>query len=58
MAGVVEHVVLSRGRASAGPTDAPVELAPGDYVCYPGDRPHIFRALEPATVAILVSEHR
>jgi transcriptional regulator with XRE-family HTH domain len=58
MAGVIEHVVLSHGRANAGPTDAPVELAPGDYLSYPGDRPHTFRALRPATVAVLVSEHR
>ncbi len=58
MAGVVEHVILSHGRASVGPVDAPVELNTGDYVAYPGDLPHTFRALEPATTAVLVSEHR
>jgi quercetin dioxygenase-like cupin family protein len=58
MAGVIEYVVLSQGRASAGPTDAPIELSPGDYLSYPGDQPHTFRALETATVAVLVSEHR
>ncbi|SDS96663.1 helix-turn-helix domain-containing protein [Jiangella sp. DSM 45060] len=57
MPGVVEHVVLSAGRALAGLTDDPVELAPGDYVSYPGDLPHVFRALEPGTFAVLVSEH-
>lgn len=57
MPGVVEHVVLSAGRAQVGLTDDPVELAPGDYVAYPGDLPHVFRALEPDTVAVLVSEH-
>ncbi len=57
MPGVVEHVVLSAGRALAGPTEAPVELAPGDYLAYPGDHPHVFEALEPRTVAVLVSEH-
>jgi quercetin dioxygenase-like cupin family protein len=57
MPGVVEHVVLSAGRAEVGLTDDPVELAPGDYVAYPGDLPHVFRALEPDTVAVLVSEH-
>jgi transcriptional regulator with XRE-family HTH domain len=56
-AGVVEHVVLSAGRALVGPTEAPVELRPGDYVSYPGDAPHVFRALDPDTVAVLVSEH-
>ena len=57
MPGVVEHVVLCSGRALAGPAEAPIELAPGDYVAYPGDRPHVFEALEPRTSAVLVSEH-
>src|SRR5262249_2224298 len=46
MAGTIEHLVLGTGRMLAGPVDDPVELAPGDYVRYPGDVPHIFRALE------------
>ena len=57
MPGVVEHVVLSAGRALVGPTAEPVELAPGDYIAYPGDAPHIFQALEPGTRCVLVSEH-
>ena len=57
MPGVVEHVVLSSGRAMVGVADDPVELNPGDYVAYPGDVKHVFRALEPDTVAVLVSEH-
>ncbi|MER5349935.1 XRE family transcriptional regulator [Kitasatospora sp. NPDC002551] len=55
--GTVEHVLLSAGRALAGPTRAPVELGPGDYVSYPGDVPHVFRALAPDTVAVIVMEH-
>jgi len=55
--GVVEHIVLSAGRALIGPTDEPVELNPGDYISYPGDLPHVFQALEPGTRAVLVSEH-
>lgn len=55
--GVVEHVVLSAGRALVGPAEDPVELLPGDYLSYPGDQPHTFRALEPRTTAVLVSEH-
>jgi transcriptional regulator with XRE-family HTH domain len=58
MPGVIEHVVLSTGRAEVGLTDDPVELRPGDYVAYPGDLAHVFRALEPDTVAVLLSEHR
>lgn len=55
--GVVEHVVLAAGRALVGPIEDPVELAPGDYIAYPGDRAHTFQALVPDTVATLVSEH-
>ncbi len=55
--GSTEHLVLSTGRALAGPAGEPVELGPGDYATYPGDEPHIFKALEPGTTAVLVMEH-
>jgi transcriptional regulator with XRE-family HTH domain len=58
MAGVVEHVVVCSGRAQIGPSEDPVDLAPGDYIAYPGDVPHVFRALERGTMAVMVSEHR
>jgi transcriptional regulator with XRE-family HTH domain len=57
MPGVVEHVVVAAGRAALGPAEATEELGPGDYIAYPGDVPHVFRALEPNTTAVLVSEH-
>lgn len=57
MHGVVEHVIIAAGSAMVGPLDAPEELHPGDYLSYPGDERHVFRALEQDTVAILVSEH-
>ena len=57
MPGVVEHVVLSIGRALVGMAGEPVELAPGDYIKYPGDVAHVFEALEPGTLAVLLSEH-
>lgn len=57
MPGTTEHVVLSTGRALAGPATEPVEIAPGDYVSYPGDTPHMFRALAPDTTAVMVMEH-
>ncbi|MEC3976754.1 helix-turn-helix domain-containing protein [Amycolatopsis sp. H20-H5] len=57
MSGVVEHIVLSAGRARVGIRDEPVELLPGDYICYPGDVPHIFEALEPGTYGVEISEH-
>lgn len=56
--GTVEHLVVMTGRASAGPTGDPVELAPGDYLSYPADAPHIFAALEPGTSGIIMSEYR
>ena len=57
MTGVVEHVVIGTGRALVGVTGEPVELAPGDYITYPGDVAHVFEALEPGTLAVLLSEH-
>jgi transcriptional regulator with XRE-family HTH domain len=54
--GTCEHLVLSTGRALAGPADEPVELGPGDYVNYPGDVPHVFRALAADTTAVIVME--
>lgn len=55
--GTIEHVILSTGRAEVGPTLDPVELEPGDYLAYPGDDEHIFRALVAGTTAVMVSEH-
>jgi transcriptional regulator with XRE-family HTH domain len=57
MPGVVEHVVLSTGRALVGVADEPVELGPGDYIRYVADLAHVFEALEPGTLAVLLSEH-
>ncbi|MFE4970741.1 helix-turn-helix domain-containing protein [Kitasatospora sp. NPDC056651] len=57
MPGTVEHLMIGAGRALVGPTEAPVELGPGDYVSYPGDAPHVFRALAPDTLAVIVMEH-
>jgi transcriptional regulator with XRE-family HTH domain len=55
--GATEHVVLSTGRALIGPAEQPADLGPGDYIAYPGDAPHIFKALEPDTTAVLIMEH-
>jgi len=57
MPGVVEHVVVCSGSARVGPVEATVEAGPGDYVAYPGDVEHTFEALEPDTVAVMLSEH-
>ena len=55
--GATEHLVLSTGRALVGPAGEPTELGPGDYITYPGDAPHIFKALEPDTTAVMIMEH-
>ncbi len=57
MPGTSEHVILGTGRALVGPADEPVELGQGDYIAYPGDEPHIFKALDPGTTAIMIMEH-
>jgi transcriptional regulator with XRE-family HTH domain len=57
MPGTTEHVIVGTGRAQVGPVDDPAEVGPGDYVAYPGDVPHIFRALEPDTTGVIVMEY-
>lgn len=57
MPGTVEHVVVSSGSLLAGPVDSPIEIGMGDYLTYPGDQPHMYRALEPGTTAVMVIEH-
>lgn len=54
MQDVSEHIILMHGRAMVGPLDNPVELHPGDYIHYRGDEPHIMRALEPNTMAVMI----
>jgi transcriptional regulator with XRE-family HTH domain len=56
--GTFELLVLSAGRAVAGPADDPIELHPGDYISYPGDEPHLFKALAPDTSGVIVIEQR
>jgi transcriptional regulator with XRE-family HTH domain len=54
--GTTEHVIVTAGRWRAGPSGGEVELGPGDYARFPGDRPHSYEALEPGT-AVLVMEY-
>ena len=55
--GTVEHLILGTGRVLAGPEGEAVELGPGDYLRYPGDIPHVFDALEPGTLGVIIMEH-
>ena len=54
--GSIEHIIVTQGRALVGLLDDAEELGAGDYICYPADQPHIFKALEPDTYALLVAE--
>ena len=57
MARMIEHVILASGRARIGPLGQEVELAPGDYIRHAADVPHVFEALAPDTVAVMLLEH-
>ncbi|MEM6158989.1 helix-turn-helix domain-containing protein [Erwinia sp. P6884] len=54
--GSVEHIIITQGKALVGLSGSPVELSAGDYICYPADEEHVFRALEADTMALLISE--
>ncbi|MGW1025942.1 helix-turn-helix domain-containing protein [Streptomyces sp. NPDC002577] len=43
--GTLEHLYVISGRVRVGPVDSPVELSAGDFVRYPGDRPHLYESL-------------
>ena len=43
--GSLEHVLVTRGSVTLGPPDDQATAHAGDYVSYPGDRPHRFEAL-------------
>jgi transcriptional regulator with XRE-family HTH domain len=55
--GTTEHLVVMVGRWRVGPLGAEVEVGPGDYVRFPGDRPHGYSALDPGSSAVLVMEY-
>lgn len=43
--GVFEHVLVHDGRVRTGPADEPVELGPGDYICFRADRAHVYETV-------------
>lgn len=55
--GVVECVHVSSGRMTAGPADETVELAAGDFVRYPADRPHVYESLGGVCRGVLLVDY-
>ena len=55
--GVVESLLVTSGRLRVGPAAAPVELAAGDFIRFPGDVPHLYEALGAEAHGVLVMSH-
>jgi transcriptional regulator with XRE-family HTH domain len=54
--GTVEHLLVVSGRLTAGPSDAPRDLRPGDLLAFAGDAPHLYRTgAEPADVTVVIA---
>ncbi|SNX66349.1 XRE family transcriptional regulator [Streptomyces sp. TLI_55] len=57
--GTLEHLYVISGRVRVGPAGEAVELSAGDFVRYPGDRPHVYESLDgESLVHIVVSVPR
>jgi transcriptional regulator with XRE-family HTH domain len=55
-AGVIEYLLVVRGRLRAGPATGPVELSEGDLLTFAADVPHLYEALE-KTHCVLVQSY-
>ncbi|MFD9124681.1 helix-turn-helix domain-containing protein [Kitasatospora sp. NPDC059571] len=54
--GTIEHLIISSGRITAGPVDAPQELGPGDMLAFAGDAPHFYRTeTHPADITVVLA---
>jgi transcriptional regulator with XRE-family HTH domain len=56
-AGVVESLFVTEGTARVGPLDELVDLEPGDFLRFPGDRPHAYAALGEGARAVLAMSY-
>jgi transcriptional regulator with XRE-family HTH domain len=52
--GTIEHLLVSSGRLTAGPADAPTDLHPGDLLAFAGDAPHVYRTGPEAAADVTV----
>ncbi|WP_190823380.1 helix-turn-helix domain-containing protein [Saccharopolyspora pogona] len=53
-----EHVVVTEGKLRVGPADAPYELGPGDYVCFPAQLPHTYETVGGPVTSVLLLEYQ
>lgn len=53
----LEHVVVTAGVLRVGPEGRQFELGPGDYVCYPGDVPHVYETVGGPVTSVLMLEY-
>jgi len=56
--GTTEHLSVFSGRGLAGPAHAPIPLAPGAYVTWQADVPHVFEAAEEVVAALMIRSPR
>lgn len=52
-----EHVTVTSGLLRVGPPEAPHELGPGDYLCFPADGPHVYEAVDGPVTSVLMLEY-
>jgi XRE family transcriptional regulator, regulator of sulfur utilization len=55
--GIIEHVVVSEGRADIGPDGASAILEPGDRIRFPADRAHHYEALDAPVRLIAILDY-
>lgn len=53
----MEHVAVTSGRLRFGPPEEPYLLETGDYICFPGHRPHIYEAVDGPVASILLLQY-
>jgi len=56
--GTTEHLSVFSGHGLAGPAHEPIPLAPGAYVTWQADVPHIFEATEAVVAALMIRSPR
>ncbi|HEY3005058.1 MAG TPA: XRE family transcriptional regulator [Kribbellaceae bacterium] len=52
-----EHVIVTTGTLQVGPAGSPHELGPGDYVSFPAQSSHTYRAVSGPVTSVLLLEY-